>query len=174
MQSRRRPRAQPIVDNGARSASTSTNSAGGNHWRKLEVQHERLGAVLDSLPASIDAVAERPDDVGTRVEMLRLLRKLEQMLPEHFEFEEAGGYLAEALAPAPRLTRRAQRLRGEHSGFSAKLAALADRAREAGESPGSWKALAAGVRKFTYELRHHELEENSLIKDAFMDDLGSG
>ena len=174
MKSRRRLRAQPTVDGGARSALTTENSAGGNHWHELEVQHQRLGVVLDSLAASLGAVAERPDDVGTRVEMLRLLRKLEHLLPEHFEYEEAGGYLAEALAVAPRLTRRAQRLRGEHSEFSAKLAALADRAREAGESPGSWTALAAGVRKFTYELRHHELEENSLIQDAFTDDIGGG
>jgi iron-sulfur cluster repair protein YtfE (RIC family) len=130
--------------------------------------------VLDSLAASIGAIAEHPEDVGIRVEMLRLLRKLEHLLPEHFEYEEAGGYLAEALAAAPRMTRRAQRLRREHDGFSAKLAALADRAREAGESPGCWKALAAGVRKFTYKLRRHELEENSLIQEAFTNDLGGG
>ena len=174
MQSRRRLRAQPTADDGARSASTTANSADGNHWRELEVQHESLGAVLDALAASLGAVAARPDDVGTRVEMLRLLRKLEHLLPEHFEYEEAGGYLAEALAAAPRLTRRAQRLHEEHSGFSAQLVALADRAREAGESPGSWEALATGIRKFTYELRRHELEENSLIQDAFTDDLDGG
>jgi len=169
-----RPRVRPSADHGARSASITANSAGGNCWRELDVQHKSLGALLDSLAASIRAVAERPDDIGTRVEMLRLLRKLEHRLPEHFEYEEAGGYLAEALAMAPRLTRRAQRLRGEHADFSAKLAALASRAREAGESPASWKTLAAGVRKFTYELRHHELEENTLIHDAFMDDIGGG
>ncbi len=114
------------------------------------------------------------ESLGTRVEMLRLLRKLEHLLPEHFEYEEAEGYLAEALAVAPRLTRRAQRLRGEHNHFSEKLRGLADRAREADESPGSWTALATGVRRFTYELRYHELEENRLVLDAFMDDLGGG
>jgi iron-sulfur cluster repair protein YtfE (RIC family) len=142
--------------------------------RELGVQHENLGAVLDSLAARINTLAEHPDDIGARVEMLRLLRELEHILPEHFEYEESGGYLAEALAVAPRLTRRAQRLRDEHSGFSAKLAALADRAREVGESPGSWKALATVVRRFTHELRRHELDENTLIRDAFTDDLGGG
>ncbi len=174
MQSRRRLSAQPTADDGARSALTTANSAGGNYRHEFEVQHQHLGAVLDSLAASLGTVAERPDDVGTRVEMLRLLRKLEHLLPEHFEYEEAGGYLAEALAVAPQLTRRAQRLRNEHSWFVTKLAALANRARDAGESPGSWKALAAGVRKFTYELRNHELKENSLVQDAFTYDTGGG
>ncbi len=119
MQSRRHPGVEPTLVDGVRSVPTPSNPSGGNHWRELEVEHRRLGAVLDSLAASLGAVAERPDDVGTRVEMLRLLRKLEHLLPEHFEYEEAGGYLAEALAAAPRLTRRAQRLRGEHSGFYA-------------------------------------------------------
>lgn len=174
MQSPHRLWVQSTVGNGARSASTTANSAAESRSRKLDAQHESLGALLDSLAASLGAVAERPDDVGTRVEMLRLLRQLERLLPEHFLYEEAGGYLAEALAAAPRLTRRAQRLRSEHSGFSMRLAALANRAREAGESPGSWKALGTGVRKFTYELRHHEMEENCLIQDAFTDDLGGG
>jgi len=174
MQPRHRPGAQPTVDDGARSASITATSAGKKYWRNLDAQHENLGAVLDSLAARIGAIAERPDDIAARVEMLRLLRELEHLLPEHFEYEESGGYLAEALAVAPRLTRRAQRLRDEHSGFSAKLAALAARAREVGELPGSWKALATAVKKFTYELRHHELEENTLINEAFMDDLGGG
>jgi hypothetical protein len=129
---------------------------------------------LDSLAAILSSVGERPDDVGARIEMLRILRELESQLSAHFEYEEAGGYLAEALAVAPRLTRRAQRLRGEHSWFSERLVALARRAREAGESRGSWAALATGVRRFTCTLRHHELEENQLIQDAFMDDLGGG
>jgi hypothetical protein len=150
------------------------NSAHGNHWRELDAQHARLDAVLDSLTASLGAVGKRPEDIGTRVEMLRLLRKLEHRLPAHFEYEETGGYLAEALAVAPRLIRRAKRLRGEHSRFSEQLIILTSRAREAGETPGSWAAIATGVRKFTYALRQHDLEENQLIQDAFMDDLGGG
>jgi iron-sulfur cluster repair protein YtfE (RIC family) len=174
MQPQRHPRARPSADHGSRSASTTANPAGGNHWYEIDIQHADLGALLDSLAATLGAVANDPNDVGTRVEMLRLLVKLEHQLLEHFDYEEANGYLAEALAVAPRLTRRAKRLRGEHSHFLGRIRTLVNRTRETGESPGSWTALATGVRKLTYELRFHELEENRLVQDAFMDDLGGG
>ncbi len=172
------PRNRPTIDPGGaarpRSSSSDADPTGGHDWYTVDIQHETLRAVLDSLAVSINTVADEPDDIGARVEMLRILRRLERLLPEHFEYEEAGGYLADALAAAPRLTRRAQRLRNQHGEFLTKLAELAERTREAGKSPGTWKSLARTVRKFTHELRHHEHQENTLVHDAFMDDLGGG
>ena len=38
----------------------------------------------------------------------------------------------------------------------------------------SWEYLGVAIREFIRELRLHELEENRLVQEAFLDDLGGG
>jgi hypothetical protein len=104
--------------------------------------------------------------------LFRLIADADRLLNAHFAFEEAGGHLSDALAIAPRLSHRAARLRHDHRKFSARFAKLATFARGMRARDGSWDRLKAAIREFNEELRTHELEENRLIQEAFLDDLG--
>lgn len=141
--------------------------------RELESQHERLGALLSSLTLEVGRLVSS-GSLETSAEILELFADLECRLPEHFEFEERGGYLSDTLAIAPRLSKRAQQLREDHDKFATWLTKLVASARRAGTAPRNWAALAARLHDFTQALRYHELEENRLIQEALMDDEGGG
>jgi hypothetical protein len=136
---------------------------------ELRTQHDRLGALFAALSELVGSIALDPE---SRARALHLLDDLESQLPAHFAYEEAGGYLSEELAAAPRLRHRAGRLQREHRELSLRLSHFARHAR-AGEAT-DWKGLAEELRDFIDAVRQHELEENRLIRSALMDDLGGG
>ena len=144
-------------------------------WRhELDAQHQKLSGVFVEMIGWTQRVPNSNDQCDSHTELLRLIAEAEQLLPAHFAFEEAGGYLSEALAVAPRLSRRAAALQRDHGKFAARFAKLATFARELRETDEGWDYLGVAIREFSRELRFHELEENQLVQEAFLDDLGGG
>lgn len=123
---------------------------------------------LEQLAAELDP--ERPDHVR---QALALLDSFETALREHFAFEEEGGYLADVLEVAPRLSRRARRLEQSHAGFQARLERLLELARNATGAPDKWARARRELARFLASLREHEDAENTLVRQAF-NDLGRG
>ena len=104
----------------------------GLHLPELqEYVRRRMGDVLDQ-ESSSDLVQSTCREVLQHLDRFQFdgeegfrrwlwataLRKIKA--PEHFAFEEAGGYLSDALAIAPRLSKRAAVLRRDHREFTAR------------------------------------------------------
>ena len=111
------------------------------------------------------------DDVAARRGRLdELLADFEVALSEHFAIEEQGGYFAEVLAVAPRLSGRVARLGGNHPAFRRRLTRL----RQHIPDPTiAWPDVEARVAALLKALADHESAENDLVHEAFMQDLGS-
>jgi len=150
-------------------------SSSDHAWlRELDAQHKTLNDVMSTLIDRVGNVPKTDDRSDWHSEVLRLIADADRILNAHFAFEEAGGHLGDALAFAPRLSHRASHLQSDHHRFSARFADLATFARGMREGDTSWERLEVAIREFTQGLRLHELEENRLVQEAFLDDLGGG
>ena len=141
----------------------------------LETVRSQHFALRQQIRALEEVFAE-PD--GAAEEYARktqaLLEGFDSALRDHFAVEEEGGYLADILKVAPRLSRRAAHLEQNHKEFSERLESLLALARYAVEAPDDWERVRTGLEGFLQALRAHEDKENELVHEAFLDDLGSG
>jgi hypothetical protein len=142
-------------------------------FQEIHAQHRDLADLLRALVRDLHGLAERPS-AAAEAEALARIDEFERRLRSHFDFEEAGGYLAEELAMAPRLAARASRLLSEHNNLAAGFARFCERAHEAGRIPGGWQTLDAELSAFVERIRLHEHDENELIQEAMMVDDGGG
>ena len=108
---------------------------------------------------------------------LEALEELRDQLALHFALEDAYGYFEDAAIEAPRLSQRAEQLRGEHVELFQEMCRLADRAdRLLHEKAGGrqLRNLSQAFFAFVDRLQSHERHENELIMAAFDDDIGVG
>lgn len=132
-------------------------------------------ALRQQIRALEQLLKENDDPGGENLTKTRtLLEAFDPVLREHFADEERGGYFSEALRAAPRLSRRAERLAENHIELRERLESLLDLTRTAADAPDKWQKVTTGLAKFVKTLRAHEDEENDLVREAFMDDLGRG
>ena len=141
----------------------------------LETVRSQHFALRQQIRALEEVFAE-PD--GAAEEYARktqaLLEGFDSALRDHFAVEEEGGYFADVLKVAPRLSRRAARLEQNHREFSERLEALLALVQYAIDARDAWERVATGVERFLRALRAHEDDENELVREAFMVDLGRG
>lgn len=123
----------------------------------------------EARPGCDDTHATDDADVASA---LALLADLGRHLPARFEIEERGGYLAEALAAAPRFSRQATRLMAQHAEFSRRMDALVKDTEHAGQTPSSWTTSRNAFRQLALDLLAHEQAEADIVESAFLDDLG--
>jgi hypothetical protein len=105
------------------------------------------------------------------------LCQLRDQLALHFALEEAYGYFDDPVDVAPRLSHRADRLRGEHKGLYLDLCELVEKAeRMFYDEQHAGLALWMGpdFLAFDEKLRGHEERENELIYEAYDSDIGGG
>ncbi|MCL6502720.1 MAG: hemerythrin domain-containing protein [Pirellulales bacterium] len=104
--------------------------------------------------------------------LLAAVEDLDRHLREHFAEEEAGGYMEEALAIAPRFGPQAQRLVNEHPVMLQQMAQILDMARRCVTQSQVGPELSRLLREFFTTLRAHDAAENRIIQEAFNTDLG--
>lgn len=149
-----------------------SNSSGKAIVEQFMADNDRLLKAADSLAALW------PVGANVNAESLRGLRmalaEFRTQLQVHFAEEEQSGYLGEALSAAPQLASQAESLRHEHEAFMAAADRLVAEVEEdvpdadqAAKQRQKFVQLVSGLRK-------HEQAENSLVLEAFDEDLGSG
>jgi DnaK suppressor protein len=143
---------------------------------QLRAQHSSLRRTIFSVLHIIEDVVERVRE-GEASETslaptLALLADLSRQLPERFQIEESGGYLAEALAAAPRFSNRATRLVRQHGDFSRRILGITKEAESAAESDQAWTQIHLHFRHLSLDLLAHEQAEADILESAFLDDLG--
>ncbi len=148
-----------------------------DYVQQLRSQHANLRRALASLTGLISQMApecERGEATAASVApTLALLADLGRQLPEHFALEEKGGYLAEALAVAPRYSRRASSLQAEHAELDQQMKLIVERASGAHSSGAAWRDVQERFQQLSLDLLAHEEAENDILGCAFLDDLGA-
>lgn len=130
-------------------------------------EHRELADALqktDRLLARVDRTQRQVD---------RQMGRLADLIEGHFEHEENGGYMAEALARAPQLTRVAKKLASEHADLLDDTKKLQMLARSGVESPAWWRQIEQDFHWLKARFLAHEHAENKLLHEAYNRDIGA-
>jgi len=134
----------------------------------MKAEHEELGALLREVRGQITS----PD--RTKREMAKSVAQLADLCGMHFNREEEGGYLREALLASPWLAEQVRTLREEHEALLEAIESLRVLTQSGVESPAWWTRVRDDFEQFAVGLGQHEAKENLLVQQAFCDDLGQG
>jgi len=132
---------------------------------------------LWSLLSELRHRCQRPLAPAQCRNLIDKLCQFRDQLALHFALEEAYGYFDDPVHVAPRLSRQADQLRGEHKGLYLDICQLIDRAeRMFYDEQHAALALWIGPEflEFDARLRSHEQRENELIFEAYDGDIGGG
>jgi hypothetical protein len=138
-----------------------------NDPHALLEQHRHLAQILDEISAAIAARRSRRGMIVTYFITLR------DHVASHFTHEENGGYFSDALAEAPRLHRRALDLLEQHPQFLHSLDCMRAAAKNGDGSDAWWADIAAQFDEFTRLFREHEANEDTLLQEAYWEDIGA-
>jgi hypothetical protein len=142
--------------------------------REIKEDHRELRRLLDET-VNLLSRASRARMPPQRV--VALLERLRDQFALHFALEEAFGYFEDAISVAPRLSARADALRGEHRTLFVEICHVADEAERLLRSDGSPQTVRKIALKFVafhHQYQAHEAAENDLILEALDDDIGVG
>jgi hemerythrin len=130
-------------------------------------EHDRLRHVVEAVQEVL-ATRKASSDV-----VAAMLRELTANVLDHFNFEEEGGYFADAIERAPRLSEHAEHLLSQHAVMTAQLVALEEHAARQESDEQWWTKLNAMFANFLEAFLAHETEENVLLQTAFNEDIGA-
>ena len=95
------------------------------------------------------------------------LRTLRAELAHHFEEEESGGCLEEAVARQPRLSHDANRLEHEHAALLEQIDRLLAKVTATACLAQSAEEVKTDFRRFAEQLQAHEEAENRILEQGF-------
>ena len=136
-----------------------------SYHQRVKEDHAEMGRHLAELRSALA-------DQGNILRLSTLLDEFKTELAEHFELEEEDGYFSDAVAHAPRLHDDADRLLEQHRELADRLGQLCQVAKDATPDV-EWESIEAQVNQFIELLIQHERAENSLILDAYGQDIGT-
>jgi hypothetical protein len=127
----------------------------------LAAEHRRIADFL----RDIERYLQRTNSARERPRLREDLNKLRTELVGHFDEEESGGCLEEAVVHQPALAADAARILHEHPQFVANI----DRMIERLETPGHGlpEDIKRDFRDFSKRLRAHEAAENHMLQTSF-------
>lgn len=99
------------------------------------------------------------------------LKKLREHLLAHFDREEKGGWLEEAVVRAPHLAHQLAALERQHNPLRDCLARLVGDAEAMDGTEESIEQLRVNFEKFAHKLLKHEANEEHVLQEGFNEDL---
>lgn len=154
--------------------ATRTVTINAAFLQEIKQDNVELKQLLRAMSSQLMQRRPRMSDPRSLVDLLVRLR---DQLAIHFSLEEAFGYFENAVEVAPRLSERAEELRGEHELFYRDICNLCEQAEKLlyHESTGQGlRQIAARFASFHDALEQHEARETELIMEALDDDIGVG
>lgn len=134
--------------------------------------HARLHQAVEAIHQLLEATEDAAIDCHAVQTVTTAIIALRHDLREHFEREEQGGYLEEAVTRVPELVPQANQLQKQHAEFL-RLAEEMVADAQCGDQPvGVWNRLKDDYTRFAKQLLAHESAENRLLERAFNEDLG--
>ncbi|MDP7016945.1 MAG: hemerythrin domain-containing protein [Pirellulaceae bacterium] len=132
----------------------------------IKHEHDELEGALHRLRL---ALADRSE---TPAVMRSLFHNLATELETHFAHEERGGYFSEVLAAAPRLQNQIELLERQHRPLLVMIKQVRDSI-DGRLGATWWEDTAAHFEDFVHHFIEHEVDENSLLQEAYCQDIGS-
>jgi hypothetical protein len=129
----------------------------------LVSEHRRLSELLQR----IEQQCEQP----SHPDLAECLNQLRAELATHFDEEECGGCLEEAVVHVPILTAEAGQVLSEHPSLLAELDRLIEQIGASQGSKLSLDAVKQEFAKFAQRLRAHEAAENQILQKSFGMDI---
>ena len=120
-------------------------------------EHRGLRSMVAELRSACDAGAWSGGRMHERA------RRLAAMAAEHFAHEEDGGYMADVIASCPWMARAADRLLREHAFMREELMVMC-------EAPHT--LTRARLMALLDLLSRHEREENAMVQELWLQDMG--
>lgn len=134
--------------------------------------HEKLHHEVEDIHQLLEHKAAGEINCEAVTAVTALINTLREGLRQHFEREELGGYLEEALTRVPALAPQAAQLQKQHAEFL-RLAEQMTADAQCGDQPaGVWTRLKGDYARFAKKLLAHEAAENQLLERAFNEDIG--
>jgi len=140
---------------------------------QVEDDHEALKAGLKQIEAECGSEIN-PDEFGEwKRRFIKLLRKFNTSMLNHFDLEEDGGYLAEIIAEAPHTFKEVKNLEAEHEQFICDLSGIILVLKQMESfSPKKLKDCKEKLSILISSLREHEKTENALVQSTYSTDIG--
>ena len=135
-------------------------------------EHRELFQQLSALRTML--ACESPPDCERLREIVRAIATLRGHLADHFQQEESGGFIEEAVARMPRLGSAATEVLGQHGALLTDLDRILDRFADAGEAPcaEAWRDMHEAFDVFMHSMQAHERAENAVVQQGYNEDLG--
>ena len=133
----------------------------------VEAEHRQFGRMINEIRHAFEASVE-PAGVAAAVAGARdKLTVFNQQMRAHFEMEEDGGYMEEAVARLPVLSHNADKLIAEHGILRMAIDHLINHLETAGDSATTWEACREEFKRFSAQMATHEANENWLLHEGF-------
>ena len=113
-----------------------------------------------------DLLEESPDN-ETRRWLLAVLEELLNLLPNEFEYEDQGGYLAEVCDQHPNLSSTVDRLHREHEGLYFSLLELRNRIADEQSFEFIADEMKPKLRRWIEAAQRHRESEQQLVVAAY-------
>lgn len=113
-----------------------------------------------------DLLEESPDN-ETRRWLLAVLEELLNLLPNEFEYEDQGGYLAEVCDQNPNLSSTVDRLHREHEGLYFSLLELRNRIADEQSFEFIADEMKPKLRRWIEAAQRHRESEQQLVVAAY-------
>jgi hypothetical protein len=134
---------------------------------QLRTEHKRLGESIHGIEQQWRLQHSGSDQADVLAQMLESLQSMRAELAHHFEEEESGGCLEEAVSHEPHLGPEATRLVREHPELLAQMDRLIEGLRALARLTASADEVEQDFRNFTEKLLAHEAAENRVLKEGF-------
>lgn len=134
----------------------------------FQAEHREMGGLVQTLRRVFDdAQAWSPEAL---IEGTEALAALTTHLRHHFEQEEEGGYLEEALSAAPRFSQEAALLVAQHPVMLRQANQALEFARSVDDA-AAWQTLKNDVKSLIAAMIAHETAENKIVRQALNTDV---
>ncbi len=134
----------------------------------MRCEHRQIEKLLHHLERCLDHMVLNGRTAAGIRSVAEQVEVLEKSLKCHFQREEEGGFLDDAVAAAPRCATVAEGLLDEHATLLTRVHELAKESREQlNTKQANWPSFAAALRNVIRQLKSHEERENELLRRAF-------
>lgn len=132
----------------------------------LQAEHRRLHQMIRQTRAAVIQTGG-PDRDASVEDVLHVLRIMREELAKHFQEEEAGGCMDEAVSRCPRLSAEVERIEAEHPELLAQLDALIIEAADLDKSVRNRVAFENAFDNLCRQIHAHESAENAVLRQGF-------
>jgi hypothetical protein len=136
---------------------------------QIHDEHDRIEALI----AEVRWVLLKPSETHLSI-IKELMDELAALFKDHFAHEEEGGYFDEIMQRDPTVARRVEQLRQDHRAMLAAVNNMNRQLQHADSTPLWFAMIGTDFADFVQRCERHQHEENRLVQEGYLRDVGEG